>query len=138
MPVGLVRDTALAMARGELDLALLVGGEALATRRHVPDPLWSHAPAEPTPFPITIDRDEAANGIYQAYLTFALLDTARRAALGRTPAEHRRQLGALLAPMTEVAAAQPGGRLVPHHPYRRGDHHGRRPTTAWWPRPTRS
>jgi acetyl-CoA C-acetyltransferase len=107
VPVGLVRDTALAMARGELDLALVVGGEALATRRHLPDPQWSHAPAEPTPFPITIDRDEAANGIYQAYLTFALLDTARRAALGRTPAEHRQHLGALLAPMSEVAAAHP-------------------------------
>jgi len=107
VPVGLVRQTALAMARGELDLALVVGAEALATRRHLPDPAWSHAPATPTPFPITIDRDEAANGIYQAYLTFALLDTARRAALGRTPAEHRGELGALLSPMSEVAAAQP-------------------------------
>ncbi len=107
VPVRLVGDAAAAMARGELDLALVVGAEALATRRHLPEPDWSHPPAEATPFPITLDRDEAANGIYQAFLTFALLDTARRAGLGRTPAEHRRELGDLLAPLSAVAAAQP-------------------------------
>ena len=95
------------MAKGELDLALIVGGEALATRRHLPDPAWSHPPEEPQPFPLTIDKDEARHGIYQAYLTFALLDTARRAHLGRSPADHRQELGRLMAPLTEVAAAQP-------------------------------
>ena len=107
VPVRLVADAAGAMARGELDLALVVGGEALATRRHLAEPSWSHPPAEPTPFPITLDRDEAANGIYQAYLTFALLDTARRAGLGRSLDDHRRELGDLLAPLTRVAASQP-------------------------------
>ncbi len=107
VPVGLVSGTAAAMVRGELDLALVVGAEALATRRHLPDPPWSYAPAEARPFPLTIDRQEAANGIYQAYLTFALLDTARRAHLGRSVTDHRDHLGRLLAPMTEVAASQP-------------------------------
>ena len=46
------------MAQGGLDLALVVGGEALATRRHLPDPAWSFAPAEAAPFPLTIDRAE--------------------------------------------------------------------------------
>jgi acetyl-CoA C-acetyltransferase len=107
VPVRLVGDAARAMTQGELDLALVVGGESLATRRHLAEPPWSHPPADATPFPITLDRDEAANGIFQAYLTFALLDTARRADLGHTLADHRRELGALLAPLTEVAAAQP-------------------------------
>ena len=107
VPVRLVADAAGAMARGELELALVVGGEALATRRHLAEPAWSHPPAEPTPFPITLDRDEAANGIFQAYLTFALLDTARRADLGHTLDDHRRELGELLAPLTRVAASQP-------------------------------
>ncbi len=107
VPLILVGDAAGAMARGELDLALVVGGEALATRRHLAEPRWSFAPDQPAPFPITLDRDEAANGIYQAYLTFALLDTARRAARGQSVAEHTVELGRLLAPLTEVAAAQP-------------------------------
>ncbi len=107
VPLHLVADAATAMARGELDLSLVVGGEALATKRKVPDPDWSHPPAQPSPYPITIDKDEGSNGIHQAYLTFALLDTARRSDLGRTPDEHREELGALLAPMTRIAAAQP-------------------------------
>jgi acetyl-CoA C-acetyltransferase len=107
VPVRLVSEAASAMARGELDLALIVGGEALATRRHLSEPVWSYPPDEPRPFPITLVREEAANRVYQAYLTFALLDTARRAHLGRTPADHRIELGRLLAPLTEVAAAQP-------------------------------
>ena len=107
VPVGLVSEAAAAMAGGQLDLALIVGGEALATRRHLPEPAWSHPPQEAQPFPITIDRNEARNGIHQAYLTFALLDTARRAHLGRSPADHRDELGRLMAPMSEVAAAHP-------------------------------
>jgi acetyl-CoA C-acetyltransferase len=107
VPLRLAATAAGALSRGEADLALIVGGEALATRKRLADPPWSFAPREAAPFPITLDPHEAANGIFQAYLTFALLDTARRGALGRTPAEHREELGRLLAPMTDVAAAHP-------------------------------
>jgi acetyl-CoA C-acetyltransferase len=54
-----------------------------------------------------LDRLEASNGIYQAYLTFALLDTARRAHRGQAIDDYRRQLGDLLAPLSAVAAADP-------------------------------
>ena len=107
VPLTLAADAAGAMARGELDLALVVGGEALATQKRVPEPPWSYPPEEPRRFPITIDRAEAGNGIFQAYLTFALLDTARRIHLGRDLAEHRKELGQLFAPLSEIAAAQP-------------------------------
>ena len=107
VPLRLVADTAAAMVGGGPDLALVVGGEALATLRHHPGPEWSFPPDEPAPFPITLDRDEAANGIYQAYLTFALLDTARRIHQGRSTAEYRDGLGDLLAPLSTVAAADP-------------------------------
>jgi acetyl-CoA C-acetyltransferase len=107
VPLRLVGDLAAAMLRGELDLGLVVGAEALATRRRLPDQVWSYAPDELRPFPIELERNEAAHGIYQAYLTFALLDTARRGCLGRTPAEHQDELGHLLAPLTEVAASDP-------------------------------
>ncbi len=107
VPLTLVVDAAASMARGELDLALVIGGEALATRKRLADPAWSYPPEKPGRFPITIDRAEADNGIFQAYLTFALLDTARRVHLGRDLDEHRKELGQLFAPLSEVAAAQP-------------------------------
>jgi acetyl-CoA C-acetyltransferase len=105
VPVRLISETAASMATGDGDLALLVGGEALATLRHLPEPAWSFAPEEKPPFPISINPSEAANGIFQAYLTFALLDTARRAHLGLSIADHRDKLGSLLASMSQVAAA---------------------------------
>jgi acetyl-CoA C-acetyltransferase len=107
VPVRLVAEAAGSMARGELDLALIVGGEALATRRHLADPGWSYPPDEPRPYPISIDRQERKNGIFQAYLTFALLDTARRAHRGQSLEERRHELGRLMAPMSEIAAAEP-------------------------------
>ncbi len=113
VPVRLLGETAAAMARGELDSALIVGGEALATRRHLPDPAWSHRPEEALPFPLTIDKDEARHGIYQAYLTFALLDTARRIHLGLSPADRSRELGRLMAPLSDVAASQPAHAWFP-------------------------
>ncbi len=107
VPVRLASEAAEAMAGGQLDLALIVGGEALATRRHLPDPPWSYPPEEPRPYPITIDRLERKNGIFQAYLTFALLDTARRGHLGQSIEERRQEIGRLMAPMSELAASQP-------------------------------
>ncbi|HEV8064998.1 MAG TPA: hypothetical protein VGP46_09210 [Acidimicrobiales bacterium] len=107
VPLRLAGQLATAMSRGECELGLVLGGEALATRRHLVDPPWSHAPAQAPPWPIEIDRNEAAHGIYQALLTFALLDTARRFELGETLEEHRDSLGRLMAPLTAVAAADP-------------------------------
>ena len=110
-----------------------MGGEALATRRHLADPPWSHAPATPSPYPITIDRNEARHGIFQAYLTFALLDSARRATCEVSMDDHRQDLGRLLAPLSEVAAADPEHAWFPVA-RDAADHLGgdARPT-AWWP-----
>ena len=99
--------------RGGADLALIVGGEALATLRSHPGPAWSHPPAEPPPFPLKLDRLEAAHGIYQAYLTFALLETARRAHRDQAIDDYRRELGELLAPLSAVAAADPDNAWFP-------------------------
>jgi len=113
VPLQLVADTAADMAGGGAGLTLLVGGEALATLRHHPDPAWSHPPAEPPPFPLTLDRAEAAHGIYQAYLTFALLDTARRGHRRQSVADYREELGGVLAPLSTVAAADPDNSWFP-------------------------
>ncbi len=107
IPIRLLSEAASILVDGGAGLALIVGGEALATRRHLPDPAWSYGPETPSPYPITIDRDEARHGIFQAYLTFALLDSARRMHLGTSMPEHQEMLGRLLAPLSEVAAADP-------------------------------
>lgn len=113
VPLVLATEVARDMRAGHLDLALLTGAEALATVRRLTKagekPQWSYPPAEERPFPMDMvfDPSEISHAVFEAYLTFALFDNARRAHLGRGLDAHRDALGRLLAPMTEVAAASP-------------------------------
>jgi acetyl-CoA C-acetyltransferase len=113
MPLQLLHDAARSILTGELDVALVCGAEALATKRRVKKdgrrPEWSFREAERSPFPFEAPFHDAevAHEVFQAWLTFALFDVARRAALGIVPDEYRRRLGELMAPMTRVAAANP-------------------------------
>jgi acetyl-CoA C-acetyltransferase len=113
VPQVLIGGTAELMQGGDLDLALLVGAEALATVRRLKKagekPQWSYKPAERRPFPMDMvfHPSEISHAVFEAYLTFALFDNARRAHLGRTLDEHNHRLGELLAPMTDVAARSP-------------------------------
>ncbi|MCU1464558.1 MAG: acetyl-coenzyme synthetase [Actinomycetia bacterium] len=109
----LVDATAERMLAGELDLALITSAEALATQRafkkrgeRFP---YSFAPAEKRPFPWESPPDpiEVAHEVFQAWLTFSLFDNARRARRGVGLEEYRAAMGRMLAPMTEVAAANP-------------------------------
>lgn len=109
----LLTGAAAAVARGEVDAALVVGGEALDTVRKAKRDgrrfEWSHRDPERKPFPFEapFHPSEVAHSVFQAWLTFAVFDIARRAHLGVEPAEHRRGIGELLAPMSEVAAGNP-------------------------------
>ncbi|HVA43105.1 MAG TPA: hypothetical protein VNF50_06455 [Acidimicrobiales bacterium] len=109
----LIDDAAAAIARGEMDLGLVVGGEALDTVRRAKKEdrrlSWSYRDPERKAFPFEapFHPAEVAHEVFQAWLTFAVFDIARRAHLGIEPEEHRRRLGRLLAPMTDVAAANP-------------------------------
>jgi acetyl-CoA C-acetyltransferase len=113
VPQVLAGEAAAEIRAGRLDLALLTGAEALATVRRLKKagekPPWSFRPAEKRPFPMDMvfDPSEITHAVFEAYLTFALFDNARRAHLGRGLDEHRAALGRVLAPMTEVAAASP-------------------------------
>ena len=109
----LVDRIALRMLRGELDLALVGSAEALATQRaykkrgeRYP---YSFKPADKRPFPWESPPDpvEVAHEVFQAWLTFAVFDNARRAHLRIGLDEYRAQIGAMFAPMTELAAANP-------------------------------
>ena len=113
-PQQLVQKAGEAIIDGAYDLALICGAEALATkRRHEEGRARSRCGAsahpEPPPFPFEapFHPAEIAHEVFQAWLTFALFDIGRRAHLGVSPDDDRRALGELLAPMTEVAAANP-------------------------------
>ncbi len=109
-PQVLVNQTAEAMARGELDLALICSAEALATTRaakkrgeRLP---WSHR--LPTPFPWEPPHPSELNHeVVQAWETFPLWDTARRARLGAALADDAAEAAAVMAGMTPIAAANP-------------------------------
>jgi len=112
VPLVLAAEAATEIRAGHLDLALLTGAEALATVRRLKKagekPQWSYKPAEKRPFPMDMEFDpsEISHSVFEAYLTFALFDNARRAHLGRALGEHRDALGRIMSAMTAVAAGE--------------------------------
>ena len=101
------------MLAGEQDLVLIASAEALATQRaykkrgeRAP---YSFKPAEKRPFPWESAPDpiEVAHEIFQAWLTFAIFDNARRGHLGTDLDTYRADLGRMMAPMSATAASNP-------------------------------
>jgi acetyl-CoA C-acetyltransferase len=113
VPQTLLSDAAEAMGRGELDVAVACGAEALDTKRRLKKadqkPAWSHRHPEQQPFPFEapFHPAEVAHEVFHAWLTFAVRDVARRARFGIPPDEYRRRIGQVLAPLTEIAANNP-------------------------------
>lgn len=112
-PLTLLSAAAERIAAGEADVCAVVGGEALATVRRLKKegrrPEWSHRDPVKRPFPFEapFHPAEVAHQVFQAYTTFAMRDTARRARLGVGPAAYSAAIGELFAPMTAVAAGNP-------------------------------
>lgn len=109
----LVSAAAEAIIAGERDVALVVSAEALATQRRakrrgerLP---YSFRPSERRPFPWEAPPHpaEVAHDVFQAWLTFALFDNARRAHLGIALDDYRSGIGEMMAPLTEIAARNP-------------------------------
>ncbi len=96
VPQVLTSRAARDILAGRLDLGLVVGAEALATRRRLrkagEKPAWSHPPAEKRPFPFDLPfhPGEVAHNIFEAWLTFATLrqrpPSPSRHRPGRVPA----------------------------------------------------
>jgi acetyl-CoA C-acetyltransferase len=112
VPQVLISQTAEAMQRGALDSALIVGAEALATKkalkRAAERPAWSHRENPPSPFPWTPPPPvELAHEVFQAWETFPLWDTARRAIRAVDLETYSREMAAVMAAMTPTAAANP-------------------------------
>jgi acetyl-CoA C-acetyltransferase len=112
-PQLLVQEQAARIAAGALDVALVVGAEALDTRRRYKKRgeryPYSHRPDTRPEFPweSPFHPAEVAHEVFQAWLTFALFDNARRGRRGTALDEYRRQLGEQWQRFTEVAAANP-------------------------------
>lgn len=112
-PQVLVDDAAEAIIRGEMDLAVITGAEALETKRQAKKAgerlAWSFKAENPPPFPFEapFHPTETAHNVFQAWLTFPVFDIARRARLGLSPDAYRQDVAELLAPMSSVAAKNP-------------------------------
>lgn len=116
-PQALLSRTALDIAAGEVDLALLCGGEAwrtrMAYRREGAHPPWTSQGddvAQAEAFGSALDMNhpaEAAQGLLAPVQMYAMFEVALRAASGRSVAEHRDRLAGLWSRFSQVAADNP-------------------------------
>jgi len=109
-------DAYLAVRDGGLDVALVVGGEAmrratLARRAGVEAAETEQTGVAPDdlqqPSSEIITKTEIEGGIASAMAPFAIIDNALRAHEGRTIAEHRDEIARLCAGFSRVASTNP-------------------------------
>ena len=115
-PQHLVNEFAAVIAGGGSQVTLLFGSEAISTIEHFareserPD-FTEHAEGslEDRGYGLSgmMSRHLAAHGLTGAPSQYALIDNARRARLKQTRQEYAAAMGALFAPFTKVAAANP-------------------------------
>jgi acetyl-CoA C-acetyltransferase len=118
-PQHLVNEFARVIAAGDSEVTLIFGSEAISTIEHFarqqdgqdkPD-FTEHAEGslEDRGYGLSgmMSRHQAAHGLIGAPSQYALIDNARRARLGQTREEYAAAMGALFAPFTAVAAANP-------------------------------
>lgn len=107
----LVAKAGEAILSGDRDVVLITSAEALATQRRAKQAgeriPYSFKPPERRPYPweAPLHPAEVAHDVFQAWLTFAVFDNARRAHLGIGLADYRHAIGELMAPLTKIAAA---------------------------------
>lgn len=128
-PHKLLAEACRAIASGEVEAALIVGGIADSSVRNarlqgLPDPakptsVWSQGSDGATREDAAADikrleryrsmrpQAEGDAGVTMPVSIFALVESALAAAAGRAPDEQRATLGRLLVPFTEVAATLP-------------------------------
>jgi len=115
-PQTLVNSTALAIQQGDLDVALLAGGEAWRTRMRARklgvELEWEKSPDGSVP--VTLGEnlvmnhpDEIARQIVMPVQVYPMFETAIRAAAGRAPDAHLVRISELWSRFSQVAAANP-------------------------------
>lgn len=115
-PQQLVTEMAGAIAAGEREVVLLVGSEAISTTRHLagrdPKPDFTEevgGQLEDRGLGLRglVSWQTVIHGLLDAPVQYALFENARRARLGLSRQQYAAGMGALFAPFTEVAAANP-------------------------------
>jgi acetyl-CoA C-acetyltransferase len=115
-PQHLITELAGAIKAGHADVVLTCGAEAMSTVRHLsgtPDiPDWSETVGgqlEDRGFGLKglITGYQVEHGLFDAPAQYALFENARRARLGMDRSGYAASMGALFAPFTEVAKANP-------------------------------
>jgi acetyl-CoA C-acetyltransferase len=115
-PLHLVTEFAAEIARGRCEVALVVGAEAISTTRHFSDRDDRPSFAEDIDGDLE-DRGFGLDGLILSELSrhrvtgappqYALLENARRAALGVSRERYAISMGTLFAPFSTVAAGNP-------------------------------
>ncbi len=115
-PQSLVNATAVDIQAGEIDIAVLAGGEATRSRHRARKAgiEFDWPKAEPGDEPRIVGDDlqmnleaETSRGLYMPVQIYPMFETAIRAASGRTVDEHRDHLGRLWSGLSQVAARNP-------------------------------
>ena len=136
-PQSLVNATALAIGRGEFDVAVIAGADChytqAAARRHPDRPLlpWTVQPADTEPPALFgsdrrgTTRSEEEKGLDHPIHVFPLFENALRAESGRTLPEHLAHIGGTLVPVLRRGGRQ-SLRLDQRADVDRGTDHGHR------------
>ncbi|EMD82146.1 acetyl-CoA acetyltransferase [Pacificimonas flava] len=114
-PQMLINMLAERIWRGEAEMCLLVGGEALRTQARAAKAGltldWGEAAPAPPEQPVDdvrmLSGHEAKHGLALPVNVYPLFETAFGAARGWDPDTHVQRIGALMAPFSEVAAENP-------------------------------
>lgn len=114
-PQHLVNEFTNAIARGEMDLALICGSEAISTVRDLAGKGETRDWAETVEGqledrgfgPGLVTREFPSHGARTPIQLYALFENARRAKTGQDRAAYQLEMGRLFAPFTEVAAGNP-------------------------------
>jgi acetyl-CoA C-acetyltransferase len=115
-PQSLVNLTASEILAGELDVAVLAGGEAFRTRmrakRSGVQLDWPTAPADAVPVMLGTDlqmnrQEEIDRGIWAPVQIYPMFETAIRAASGTAPDDHLVRISEMWARFSDVAAGNP-------------------------------
>jgi acetyl-CoA C-acetyltransferase len=120
-PQALVHRTAIQIARGELDIALIGGAEAVRTRsaykRDGRSAGWSTQSADARPSEVYgsdtpfFGPDEIAAGLGTPVQMYPIFETALRAANGLSAETHRRRISELWSRFSQIAAGNPHAAL---------------------------